>query len=225
MRTDVVSKIHPEMLRTCYSLRDRVLLALNGTAGGPGRVVVVTSCHRGEGASTVAVSLAAALGMTGRWLVALCDANREAPGIARAIGQEEAPGLTEILAGESDLRKAIRTTSIASLKVLTAGSRKMHLSEMVESSHPDGPFKKLLDALRQEYPFVVFDAPPVLDCSATLNLASMADGTVLVIEAEREPYEVAQMATDLLKSARAKVLGAVLNKRQFHIPGFLYRSM
>jgi len=225
MKTDTASKIHPEMLRICYTLRDRVLLALNAKAGAPARAVVVTSCHRGEGVTTAAVSLAAALGMAGRWQLVLCDANSEAPGLASAIGQQEEPGLTDVVAGESDLKRALRNTVIPGLKVLTAGSRKMLLSEMIESPFQDVPFKRLLDALRQDYAFVIFDAPAVLDCSATLNLAAMADGTILVLEAEREPYEVARMATDLLKSARAKVLGAVLNKRQFHIPGFLYRSM
>jgi len=36
---------------------------------------------------------------------------------------------------------------------------------------------------------------------------------------------VAQKATDLLTDAGAKILGAVLNKRKYHIPEFLYHRL
>jgi len=220
----VLSRIHPAVLQQAYSLRDQVLLAL-GEGQRPGQKVVLTSCHRGEGVTTVAVSLAVALGLADKWPVLLCDTNVHRPGLRRFVAQETGPGLVDVMAGECELGKAVQATVIPTLKILTAGSRRMHPSELIESPYQDVPFRDLLPGLEHEYRFIIFDAPPVLDHSATSLLGAMADGTILVIEAERERYEVAQLAVRLLRSAGARLLGAVLNKRQFHIPGFLYRRL
>ncbi len=69
----VLTRVDPALMRHALALRDRVLLAL-GEESGSGRALTVTSCHRGEGVTTVAASLAAAFGAPGSWQVLLCDA-------------------------------------------------------------------------------------------------------------------------------------------------------
>jgi Mrp family chromosome partitioning ATPase len=51
------------------------------------------------------------------------------------------------------------------------------------------------------------------------------DGVVLVIEAERVRTPVIERAVDTLQDCGANVLGAVLNKRRFPIPRFLYKRL
>jgi len=221
--SEFLSKVNPEMLRHAYNLRDQVLLALDGDEAAGGKLVL-TSCHPQEGVSTTAVALASALALANRWQVLLCDVNVDRPGLQRFIATEAARGLTDALAGECEPDEAVQPTPLPALHVLTAGSHRMHPSD-VFSSGARVPFRDILERLAQRFQFMVFDAPPVLEYSATSVLAAMADGTILVIEAERERYEAAHSALRLLRSAGATVIGAVLNKRRFHIPGFLYRHL
>jgi Mrp family chromosome partitioning ATPase len=48
------------------------------------------------------------------------------------------------------------------------------------------------------------------------------DGVVLVVEAEKTRWEVAEQAKRTLEDSGARVLGAVLSRRQFHIPAAFY---
>jgi len=75
------------------------------------------------------------------------------------------------------------------------------------------------------YRVVVFDMPPVWDPGFSARLASQVDGVILVVEAEKVRWEVARQAIDLLGQSKANVIGAVLNKRQFHIPEWMYKRL
>jgi Mrp family chromosome partitioning ATPase len=48
------------------------------------------------------------------------------------------------------------------------------------------------------------------------------DGVVLVVEAEKTRWQVAEQAKRILEESGARLLGAVLSRRQFHIPNALY---
>ena len=56
-------------------------------------------------------------------------------------------------------------------------------------------------------------------------MASKADAGVLVVEAERIRREVIQRSIGTLEDLGANILGVVLNKRRYPIPGFIYRML
>ena len=56
-------------------------------------------------------------------------------------------------------------------------------------------------------------------------MASMVDGTVLVVEAEKTRWPVAVNVKERIKQSGGKVLGIAFNKRQYYIPGWLYRRI
>jgi Mrp family chromosome partitioning ATPase len=56
-------------------------------------------------------------------------------------------------------------------------------------------------------------------------LAKTADGLVMVVEANDTRREAAQKAKEMLDASDIPVLGAVLNRRAFPIPEFLYRRL
>jgi Mrp family chromosome partitioning ATPase len=53
----------------------------------------------------------------------------------------------------------------------------------------------------------------------------LADGIVLIIEANSTRREAARKVKENLKAANLPVLAAVLNKRTYPIPNFLYRRL
>jgi capsular exopolysaccharide synthesis family protein len=217
----VALTLSPEVSPYFHNLRDRVLSAL-GERAPAGHAIVVTSCRSSEGVSAVTLNLALVLSEVGeQGRVLLCDANPDSPLVHKLFQVDQSPGLAEVAAGQRDLKAAVRSTGIQALDILPVGGAGTSLSEVADSPRL-GTF---LTAAREAYRVVVFDTAPVIECTAAARLAALADGAILVIEAERQRREAAQRATDLLTDAGARILGAVLNKRRYYIPEFLYNRL
>jgi Mrp family chromosome partitioning ATPase len=56
-------------------------------------------------------------------------------------------------------------------------------------------------------------------------IANQMDATILVVNAESTRAPVARNLRDRLTEVGGPVIGCVLNRRRYHIPGFLYRRL
>jgi Mrp family chromosome partitioning ATPase len=86
-------------------------------------------------------------------------------------------------------------------------------------------FQSRLSELRKSFDYVMIDAPPINAYADATLLGRMADGLVMVLEASRTRRETAIRAQATLESAGIRIVGAVLNRRAFPIPGWLYRRL
>ena len=77
--------------------------------------------------------------------------------------------------------------------------------------------------LRQSFDFVLLDGGRVH--SGLLSLGSVADGILLVLKAGTTDSSVAQSAMAEVTNTGGKLLGAVLNQREYPIPGSIYRRL
>ncbi len=76
-----------------------------------------------------------------------------------------------------------------------------------------------------EFGHVVISAPPIgLHTDATV-LGQIADGVILVLEANSTHWQTARKAKEALESANVRILGTVLNNRTFPIPDKIYRML
>jgi Mrp family chromosome partitioning ATPase len=107
------------------------------------------------------------------------------------------------------------------LWVITCGSKTTDPHSLLTS---DGLRARLAE-LRAEFDYVLIDGPPVNLCADATVLGKLADGVVLVVQANSTHREVARKAKESLASANVRLLGAVLNKRTFPIPESLYRKI
>jgi exopolysaccharide biosynthesis WecB/TagA/CpsF family protein len=82
---------------------------------------------------------------------------------------------------------------------------------------------ELWRALRDSFELVVVDMKAVDRSDAGLKVAPLCDGVVVVLEAARTRAPVVTQLLANLNAVHARVLGTVLNKRQFHLPARLYR--
>lgn len=90
----------------------------------------------------------------------------------------------------------------------------------------DSPrFRDVLDRLRERFDTILLDPPAFNYSPEGLALAGMADGVVLVVEAERTRWQVAHVVKDRIERQGGKILGAILNKRRHYIPGFIYKRL
>jgi succinoglycan biosynthesis transport protein ExoP len=85
--------------------------------------------------------------------------------------------------------------------------------------------KRRFGELRKEFDYVLIDAPPLNMYSEGFALGQLADGLVLVLEANATRRETATKVAERLNATEVKILGAVLNKRTFPIPESLYRRL
>lgn len=86
-------------------------------------------------------------------------------------------------------------------------------------------FQERITELRKEFSYVLIDAPPLNNYLDAALFGRMADGAVLVFEANSTRREPARKAKEVLDHSGVPVLGAVLNKRVFPIPETLYRRL
>jgi Mrp family chromosome partitioning ATPase len=77
--------------------------------------------------------------------------------------------------------------------------------------------------LGDEFAYVVISAPPIGSSSDATLLGQLADGVVLVLEANSTRRVTAKKAKEALEAANVQLLGTVLNNRTLPIPERLYR--
>jgi Mrp family chromosome partitioning ATPase len=79
--------------------------------------------------------------------------------------------------------------------------------------------------LSKEFDYVLIDAPPVSSYADAVLLGQMADGVILVVEANSTRRGTARMVKETFEGAKVRLLGAILNNRTFPIPEALYRKL
>jgi Mrp family chromosome partitioning ATPase len=80
-------------------------------------------------------------------------------------------------------------------------------------------------ALLSLYDWIVLDCPPVTVYPDAVNLSAASGTGVLVIQAEKTRLEVVEEANSILQDSGLDLLGAVLNRRKYHVPEFIYRRL
>ncbi len=174
-------------------------------------VLHVTASRHGEGTTTVARELAAAAARAPWCRVALIDA---AP-----MGTDF--GLPSLLgAFERGQQPALRPGRIGGGDV--ALGRLTGLGEGIPRLET---LRALYTCVRSQFTLVVVDSPPVLPCREAAIAAGIADGTLLVVEAERARRTDIAQSRQILDQLGATLLGVVLNKRQQWLPRFVDRLL
>ena len=182
-----------------------------------GKLFGLTSSRRREGVTTVTSNLAITAAEQGN-KVLLIDANPLNPSVYRAYGVAANPGLHELFRTGGELSEFVQPCETPNLTLLTAGELPANLARA-----SDAAWAHMLHQAKQEFDWVFVDLPALEQGGVTLRVAGLFDGIALVIEAERIRREVAERAKDSLVQARAKLIGAILNKRRHYVPGWLYR--
>jgi uncharacterized protein involved in exopolysaccharide biosynthesis/Mrp family chromosome partitioning ATPase len=216
----------PERLREHYDTFLEHLLSVCDRSQQGACTIAVMGCYRGEGVSTVAANLAAALAQQDDGGVLLMDANAHHPSVHRIFGARLTPGLTDALAAGSNGGNGDKNDSpffhrAANLDLLTAGSANGSTRKTLK---PEA-LSQFLASAKQSYRFVVIDMPALSTDSSTVRLASMCDAAVIVVEAERLRWEVIQEAKKQLTMSQVNILGVLVNKRRFPVPEWLYRTL
>jgi Mrp family chromosome partitioning ATPase len=173
--------------------------------------VLVTAPNHGEGATTVAVGLASALGRERESRVLLVEGNWRTPCFRSIL---PIPGEPDESAGRGSPESLAMRLEELNFSVIPAGSAQ---ATAIDLDMIDG----LLSRLRSQFDFIVVDGPPVNSYADASVLATKVDGVILVVQADKTPVVEAENAKRQLGKVGARILGVVLNRRRSYIPAFL----
>jgi capsular exopolysaccharide synthesis family protein len=187
----------------------RTALQFSTDQGAP-KTIVVTSAQPGEGKSTTALALAinfAQMGMK----VLLIDADLRNPSQHRNLARSNGSGLTNYLAGLAVPESIFQKTDIDGLYFMASGPLPPNPAELLA-----GPkMLSLISTASEKVDVVIIDSPPILGLADAPLLASIASGTLLVIAAGQTRRSVVKSAMKRLHFARARMVGALMNKCDF----------
>ena len=185
------------------------------------RVVVFSGVDHGNGCSRVCASVAETLAKNGRRRVCLVEANFRSPSLAGLFGTTNQQGFLDALLQKGPVTAFAKPIIQDYLWLLPSGRHDAESPNVLTPEH----LRHVLHQLRQEFEFVIIDAPPLARYSDAIVLGQLSDGLVLIIEADSTRRAAASVVTANLKSANVSVLAGVLNKRTFPIPEMLYRRL
>jgi len=173
---------------------------------GAGHTLLVTSSEPSEGKTTSAANIAASLaGLKQR--VLLIDADLRRPRLHEMFGEDQQPGLADVLAGKTSTCD-FRQTNVHGLWLMTAGSGIGNPADLLGSTR----FSRLIEELRAHFDWIVLDSSPVLAVADPCVIARVASGVLLVVDCGRTSRDVAAAAIERLEGVRAPLLGAMLNR-------------
>jgi succinoglycan biosynthesis transport protein ExoP len=174
----------------------------------PVRTLLVTSSIPSEGKTTTSGNLAVAFAQAGRKVI-LVDADLRKPGIHKLFDLPNASGLTSLLrtddVGIDDVAQA---TEEERLRVITTGPLPPNPAELLGSHR----MQAILERLAAAADLVIVDSPPLQAVTDAAILASITDGTLLVINAGHTRRDAAGRGREALAKSGARVLGATLNR-------------
>ena len=200
-----------------YAVKEEMkMLRTNLTfCGEDKKVILLTSVMSDEGKSECSVNLCrslAELGMT--VLLVDCDLRKSVLLYKTEEGRAKW-GLAHFLAGQCGPDDMLYWSGMEGFYYIPAAAYPPNPSELLASKR----MGQFLAAVRDQFDYVIVDAPPlgmVVDAAA---VAPFCDGSVLLIETGRIPYRMAQNVVEKLKNTGCPILGTVLNKVGLHKNG------
>ena len=174
---------------------------------------MITSPHEGEGKTLTAINLALTMAREFSQTVLLVDADLRTQTVHKYLGYMHPRGLTEYLEGDMPLSDVIVWPGVEKMTVISGGRTVQGSTEMLTSPR----MKALVSEMKNRYEdrYVLFDVPPVLNCSEAISFAHMVDAILLIVEEGRTTLEDVQRAINILPEE--KLLGVALNRHQFEM--------
>ena len=201
-----------------FEIKDRGLKSL-----------ILTAALPKEGVTTVTANIAKHIAERSGRRTLVIDANLRNPAIHKAMNVSNSAGLVDVLEGKLSFEKAVMDIN-DKLSVLTAGKVDLNPATLVESHK----MAEVLKTAKDKFDLVIIDSPNIRESKDALDIASCADGIVLMVNEGRTRRQVAKAALLSLRGAvgdeatckgRPVVIGAILGSRTFVIPKAIYERV
>jgi len=194
-------------------------LFLSGSTSSAPRRVAFTGTGSGVGCTCVTIHTAEVLCCQQVGSVCLLDATQNSSTLRAHFNLHRTPGLGDALSSDVPLHNFAQQVRSNLWVVIGDGNQPDDLVPL----RPQ--LQSHLSELQEQFDYVLIDTPHLVVGSNRLNAAILADGAVLVLKAGHTRRPVARLAIAELEAAGVKILGTVLNQRDYPIPEAIYKRI
>jgi Mrp family chromosome partitioning ATPase len=85
--------------------------------------------------------------------------------------------------------------------------------------------KNLFSGLKMRFDLILLDSSLVTTGTDSSVLSRCADGVLLVLEADKTRWPVAEYMKSKVQNSGGNILGLIFNKRRYYIPEYLYKKL
>ena len=190
-----------EAVRT---LRNTILLS---DFEGRLQSLVLTSAAPSEGKTTIAAHLAIANADRGKKTL-LVDGDLRRPSLHTKFGLNPHMGFSDVLTGEQLWQDVVvPIEGRPNLSLLPSGPGSHRAADLI------GPrLSHLLDEFAKEFDLVILDSPPLLGFAECLQMATAADGVLIISRAAETKRRAVAEVISVLTRLRSNIVGVVLNQ-------------
>ncbi len=200
-----------------HAISDEIFLELKDKGL---KSVMVTEAGDREGATTIVAEVGKYLSGASGHKVLLIDANLHHPRLHEAFNIKNTIGLGNILEEKAAFDSVVKEIN-PKLSIITAGSTDLKPVVLFDS-HKMG---ELLKAAKGKYETIIIDSPRLGRHKDSELIAAVSDSVCLVVSENGARRQAAKAALEPLAEKKSYILGAVLNKRTFAIPKWLYNRV
>jgi succinoglycan biosynthesis transport protein ExoP len=185
---------------------------LSARRKGDHRVLLVTSSQPMEGKTTIVSNLGIALAAISN-KVLLIDGDMRRPRLHKLFDEANSWGLSDVLreknaVDELPLDVLAKQTSVPHLYLLPSGASTDNIFGLLHS----GRMSRLLPLFREEFDYVLVDAPPCLEFADARIMARYAEESLLVVRANYTDRRTVQTAVQRLRFDGIQLMGIILNR-------------
>lgn len=199
-----ITKLFPRSMAAEQYRVAAARLQLANEAGGPA-VVAVTSAIKGEGKTTTVINLGYTLARDFGRRVLLVDCDFVFPEMAAFLEAPVEYGLIDCLRGDVSPQQAMGAFSDVSCWIMPAGKSVAGSTELLRAGQLNG----VLSQLRDEFDYILLNAPPILPVATMNVLESHCDLHVLVVRANVTSKQAVKQAVSSLRAQ--KPIHVILN--------------
>lgn len=167
---------------------------------------VITSSGPKEGKSTIIANLAITLAQMDEKVI-LVDLDLRRPMIHNLFGFEKESGASDMLSTEDNYHDYIKEPPIKNLDIITSGIIPPNPSELLASHR----LKEIIDSLKEEYDYILFDAPPVIAVTDTMIISKKTDHVAIVVRVELAEKNVVKRIVDIFSHINVEIDGVIVN--------------
>lgn len=186
------------------------------------QTIQFVATNQGAGCSTTAFNFALALALYPHTMVLFIDADFRAARRPNLPGGRLVPSLSNLAVAGSDGRLPVFPVSQSgNFFMVPSGNAIVAPLTLFRSK----AFEKFMLEMSGRFTHIVIDTPPLQVAPESVFLSSRVNGVILVLDCDRSRRGAARRVKEKIEGAGGKMLGAVLNRRRYYIPEWLYRRL
>ena len=206
----VLDKPYSLFSESIRSLRTQISLAAKTRRM---QVIAVTSALPGEGKTLTCLSLARAMAANGA-KVLLIDADFRRFSLTKYLNIDPMYGIQDVFKKPELMSQSIVVDEVSGAGMMLVPRNNRIATEVFTNDL----FEHMIEALKDQYDYIILDTAPVLALSDIRVVSAVADGVMLIVRWNKTPRDAVNLAQSILDESEAKMLGIALNQVNMRSP-------